>query len=97
MLDNLQIAKIAREVAAANLSSSAAIADVTAASRVDSAGSDALRITIVLRPVVDAKIAGEAVLDTLVQIQERLQAAGEDRFPLLEYTTEDEAIAGGDS
>ncbi|MGJ5175975.1 hypothetical protein ACQR16_34025 [Bradyrhizobium oligotrophicum] len=50
-----------------------------------------------LRPALGAKIEGEAVLDTLVQIRQRLEEAGDDRFPLLEYTTEDEAIAGGDS
>jgi hypothetical protein len=97
MLDNSKIVKIARDVVTANLSSSAAVTDVTAASRVDSEGRDALRITIVLRPTHDAKIEGEAVLDTLVQIQAQLQAAGEDRFPLLEYATENEAVAGGDS
>jgi hypothetical protein len=97
MLDNSKIAKIARDVVTANLSNSAAVIDVTAAPRVDSEGRDALRITIVLRPINNARIEGEAALGTLVQIHTQLQAAGDDRFPLLEYTTENEAIAVGDS
>ncbi|WP_244425098.1 hypothetical protein [Bradyrhizobium sp. STM 3843] len=97
MLENSQIAKIARQVATANLSSSAVVTTVTTAPFTDSEGRDALRITIVLSPVEGAKIEGDATLDTLVQIQEHLLAAGEERFPLLEYATENEVTAGGDS
>lgn len=97
MLDNTKIAEIARDIVTANLSRSVTVIDVTAAPRIDSEGRDALRITIVLRPVNNAKIGGEAALDTLVQIHEQLQAAGDDRFPLLEYSTENEAVAVGDS
>lgn len=92
MLDNAKIAKIARDVATANLRSSAAVTDVTTAPYADSEGRDALRITIVLSPIHGTDIEGEAVLDTLVQIQEQLQAAGEDRFPLIEYEAENEAV-----
>jgi hypothetical protein len=92
MLDNVKIAEIAREVATATLSRSAAVTDVTTSPFADSEGRDALRITIVLSPIQGANIAGEAVLDTLVQIQEQLQAAGEDRFPLIEYEAENETV-----
>ncbi len=97
MLTNSDIVNIARKVATANLSNSAAVTNVTTAPFVDSEGRDALRITIVLDPVSGKRIEGDATLDTLVQIQEQLQAAGEERFPLLEYTTEGEADAGGDT
>jgi hypothetical protein len=33
---------------------------------------------------------GEAVLNTLVQIVDRLQQAGDERFPIIEYATEEE-------
>jgi hypothetical protein len=32
----------------------------------------------------------------LVQIQDRLREAGEDRFAIVEYATQDELEAGGD-
>jgi hypothetical protein len=51
----------------------------------------------VLAPDVAKKLKGDAVLDTLVEIQDRLRAAGEDRFPILEYGTEDELFASGSS
>ncbi|MGJ5202390.1 hypothetical protein [Bradyrhizobium sp. HKCCYLR20261] len=92
MLDNAKIAEIAREIATANLSSSAAVTNVTTAPYADSEGRDALRITIVVSPIEGTDIGGEAVLDTLVQIQEQLQAAGEDRFPLIEYEAENEVF-----
>ncbi|MGY3449757.1 hypothetical protein [Bradyrhizobium sp. USDA 4353] len=95
MLDNAKIAKIVREIATANLSSSAAVTDVTTAPYADSEGRDALRITIVVSPIEGTDIGGEAVLDTLVEIQEQLQAAGEDRFPLIDYEAENEVV--GDS
>ena len=56
-----------------------------------------MRITIVIRPGAAAKIKGDAALDTLVQIQDRLRAAGEERFPIVEYATKEELEEGGDS
>jgi len=97
MLDETKIRDIARQVATANLSSSAIILDVKSASFVDSGGHDALRITIVLSPKGPNEIKGDATLDTLVGIQNGLRAAGEDRFPLVEYATEGETEDGGDS
>jgi hypothetical protein len=64
---------------------------------VDSQGDAALRITIVLRPNVAMRLTGDAVLDTLVQIQRRLSQEGEERFPLIEYATREELEEVGDS
>ncbi len=97
MLDETKIRDIALQVATANLSSSAAISHVKSSSFVDSEGHDALRITIVLSPNGQSEIKGDATLDTLIGIQNKLQAAGEDRFPLVEYATEGETDDGGDS
>jgi hypothetical protein len=41
--------------------------------------------------------AGRPILDTLVQIQDRLREAGEERFPIVEYATEEELAESGDS
>ena len=97
MIEEPKILRIAQEVASANLSSSASIANITSKPFIDSEGHDALRITIVLRPGGLDRIEGDATLDTLIQIQRKLQEAGEDRFPLVEYATEGEIEDGGDS
>ena len=94
MLDQERIQQIAREVATANLNP-ASFTTVISSSTVDSEGHDALRITIVLKPGAADKIKGDAALDTLVQIQEQLRKAGEERFPLVEFATRQELNAGG--
>ena len=96
MLDQAKVDQIAREAAAANLTSSA-VTGVSSASTTDSEGREALRITIVLEPGAVPKITGDAVLDTLVQIHDRLRKAGEERFPIIEYATEAELQDSGDS
>jgi RecB family exonuclease len=95
MLDEKQIKKIAREVAAANLASSN-ISSVTSSSAIDSEGHDALRITIVIKPGAELKIKGDATLDTLVGIKDRLRREGEERLAIVEYATKEELEAGGD-
>ena len=88
--------EIAGKVARSNLRSTS-VADVLAEPAIDSEGHEALRITIVVESSATARIKGDAVLNTLVQIQDRLQQAGEDRFPIVEYATKDELENGGDS
>jgi hypothetical protein len=95
MLDEKKIRQIAREVATANLSS-ANFTSVLSGPAVDSEGHDALRITIVIKPAAVSKIGGDAVLDTLVQIRNRLLKEGEERFPIIEYATEKELSESGD-
>jgi hypothetical protein len=64
---------------------------------IDSEGHDALHIRIALAPGVATKLTGDAALDTLVEIQDRLRDAGDERFPILEYGTEDELFASDSS
>ena len=89
MLDTKQIDDIAKAAASANLSSTS-IVSVTSRPTIDSEGDAALRITIELTPGSTSSISGEAVVKTLSQIRDRLQEAGEDRFPIIEYATSDE-------
>ena len=96
MIDRIEIDRIARDVATANLTSST-VRNIITESAIDSEGREALRITIVINPGAATKIKGDAALDTLVQIQDRLQKAGEDRFPIVEYATEEELQESGDS
>jgi hypothetical protein len=68
-------------------------------STVDFEGRDAVRITIVLDPAAAAsmKSRGDAVLDTLVEIKQALRNEGEERFPIVEYATQEELNESGDS
>jgi hypothetical protein len=95
MLDEKRIKEIAREVASANLASSN-ISSVSSSTAIDSQGHDALRITIVIKPGSVSKIAGDAVLDTLVGIKDRLRSEGEERFAIVEYATKEELDSSGD-
>jgi|SRR6266568_4360549 len=96
MLASDQIDQIVHEVAKANLTPTN-VDRVLSESAVDSQGNDALRITIVIPPDAVARIKGAAVVDTLVQIQNRLRDAGEERFPIVEYATQEELEDSGDS
>jgi hypothetical protein len=96
MLGKNQILRIAGKVAKANLTHSN-FSSLVAEPRIDSEGREALRITIVIKPGAVARISGDAALDTLVQIQDRLREAGEERFPIVEYATEEELEESGDS
>jgi hypothetical protein len=96
MLDQKTIDTIARQVATANLSSTN-VTGVFSAPTTDSEGRDALRITIVLAEGSSDVISGKKTLDTLAQLQERLQKQGEDRFAFIEYATDKELNESGDS
>jgi hypothetical protein len=69
---------------------------ILSSTAVDSEGHEALRITIVIKPGAASKIGGDAALDTLVQIQDRLRREGEERFPIVEYATPKELSESGD-
>ena len=92
MLDTEAITKIVHEIAAANLGSST-INHVLSEPAVESQGNDALRITIVITPGGASKLEGDALLDTLLQIQTTLSEKGEERFPIVEYATTEELAA----
>jgi hypothetical protein len=91
-----EIQEIAHEVASANLASTN-ISSVLSSTAIDSEGHDAVRITIVINPGSESKIRGDAALDTLVGIQNRLRSEGEERLATVEYATNEELSAGGDS
>ena len=95
MLDEKRIQKIAQEVASAKLNS-ANISSVLSSTAIDSEGHESLRITIVIKPGSESRIKGDATLDTLVGIQDRLRNEGEERFAIIEYATKKELSAGGD-
>ena len=95
MLDEDKIRQIAQEVAIANLASTN-VTSVSSSPAIDLDGHDALRITIVIEPGAESRISGDAALDTLVGIQDRLRREGEERLAIVEYATKEELDAGGD-
>lgn len=96
MLDERKVDDIAQTVASANLTSEA-VARVMSKPFTDSEGEPSVRITIVLNPGFPDRIKGDDVLNTLVGIKRRLREAGEDRYPLIEYATEEELKESGDA
>jgi hypothetical protein len=89
MSDERTIKSIARKVATANLGKSN-VAGVLSKDIVDSEGRDAFLITIVLTPGSSDSIKGPELLNTMVQIHDRLQQQGENRFPFVKYADKNE-------
>lgn len=89
MVSAEQISTIAAKAARSHLPSKV-VQRVFSEPTIDSEGKAALRLTIVIAPDSVSRITGDALLDTLVQIQRDLQAEGEDRLAIVEYATEDE-------
>jgi hypothetical protein len=96
MLDKDEIATITKAAATATLGSQSFV-DVANTAVTDSTGHDALKITIVLTPGSTDTITGERVLRTLGEIRTRLQEAGEERLPIVEYATQEELAESDDS
>src|ERR1700693_2359419 len=92
MAEQLQPADIEREavdVAKKHLGAKYVVRAI-AEPAVDLDGDDAWRITIVIEPEAVDAISGDAVLDNLVQIHERLRQYGDERLPIVEFATEEE-------
>lgn len=95
MLDLKKIDRIVVAVAKRNMRGE--VVRVMSEPTSDSRGEDALRVTIVIKPGAADRITGDAALDTLVGIQDALQDAGEERFAIIEYATEQELTEVDDS
>jgi len=89
MLELEKVTQISTEVAKANFGAQNVVR-VESEPTADSEGQEALNLLIVIAPGVMEAVDGDEVLDTLVQIVDRLQEAGDDRFPIIEYATEEE-------
>jgi hypothetical protein len=93
MLDTQRIAEIAREVARTQVAE-AVLERIVMEPAIDSEGREALRIILVLKPKAVQKLTGDQALDVLVGVQQKLEAEGEERFPIVEYATEQELKLG---
>ena len=63
---------------------------VVSSPSVDSEGRAALHVVIVLPDKSAPRIDGKMALDTIVNVQRDLQTAGEERFAVVDFATEDE-------
>ena len=63
---------------------------------VDSDGDDTWRVLIVVDPKLVDTISGDAVLDNLIELHNRLSEKGEERMPFLQYATEEELAQSDD-
>jgi hypothetical protein len=91
MLDFVTIEKIAAKAARAQVAESG-LERVLVSPAIDSDGKDALRITLVLKPEAVKALSGDAALDLLVDVQRELSNRNEERFPIVEYATEQELL-----
>jgi hypothetical protein len=49
-----------------------------------------LHVTIVLKRGSADRISGDGAIDTLVGIEKALREVGDERFPIIDYVTEEE-------
>ena len=62
----------------------------------NSVNEEGLRVTIVLADHTQENLDGDTILDTILQVSARIHTAGDDRVPMLIFTTEEEQAADGD-
>jgi len=86
-LSDDKIIEIAKQVAAENLASGT-VGTIRSASIIDSLGRDALEITIVLTPGSSSAVTGDMAVNTVFDLNQRLQEAREERFSIVRYSSE---------
>jgi hypothetical protein len=81
-LSDEKVIEIAKDVATANKVS---FANVVTAPAIDSTGSEAIEIKIVLTSGSSDAIMGEPSARTVSQLIQKLADAGDERFPIVRY------------
>jgi hypothetical protein len=90
MLELAEVDEIVKKAATAALEGQAGVQRVYSEPTLDSSGEEALQITIVLNKGSAGKISGDGALRTLVSIDRALNQAKEERFPIIDFVTEEE-------
>jgi hypothetical protein len=83
-IEKERIEDIAKRVATANLGVTG-ISSAISSPTIDSTGRAALEITIVLTPGSSAAITGRTAANTVLALNQALQEAGEERFPIVRW------------
>lgn len=89
MADQIEIERIAREVVNAN-TASGGIISLQVRDDVDWMGDPIIRISVVLADEAMNAFDGEASIRVLSQVNDRLEATGDSRFPMIDYATPSE-------
>ncbi len=89
MLDLQRVNQMATDIAIAHFEREN-VSRVVSDRAVDSAGDEALRIMIVFTGKSIPPLSGEAIIANLSQLSDELQRNADERFPILEYATEEE-------
>jgi hypothetical protein len=89
------IERIVRDALSAHVSSSR-VRRILVAPYVNSVEQEGLRITIVIAEDDPLPGDGSTLLDILLEVSDRLSAAGELRLPTLSYASEEELAHSGD-
>lgn len=97
MLATARINDVVKKAAFSVLKRQAGLQRVLSEPTAGSQGQDAIHITLVFKAGGGRNISGAMALDTLVEVEKALQAASEDRQPIIEFATEDELEAGGET
>jgi hypothetical protein len=95
MLELSEVDRIAGKAASAALKDDR-VAKVFSRPTADSDGKEALNVTIVIRRGAADQVNGDSALEAMVTIGHGLEAAGEDRPPIIYFVTEEELEAGDD-
>nr|WP_294514224.1 hypothetical protein [uncultured Rhodopila sp.] len=90
MLELTKVNEVVAGAASAVLRQRTDVRRVLSEPAVDGDGAEVLHITIVLDDGGAESISGDMALDTLVGVERALRAANEERFPIIEYATEEE-------
>jgi hypothetical protein len=96
MIQASDVARIAEKVAREKFGTENVVR-TTAEPTVDWTGAEVWRVLIVLTPDAVSRIPDDAALDNLVALQQSVQEAGDDRFAVVDYATEEELAAGDDT
>jgi hypothetical protein len=81
-LPDEKVIEITKTIATAN---NVSFAKIVTAPIIDSTGSEAIEITIILTPGASDAIRGERSARTISQVIQKLADAGEGRFPIVTY------------
>jgi hypothetical protein len=97
MLELTKVNEVVKKAASAILKGPAGVRRVESEPTLDSQGDEALHVTIVLKRGSADRISGDNVVDTLVRVERALRAAREERFPIVDFVTEEELESSGDT
>jgi hypothetical protein len=95
MLSNIEITELARGIAREKLTPRR-FDDVVVEPKVDWVGNDALRVLLIIPNAAVGRLKGDALSGMLLELSDRLLAAGDERFPYIEFATREELEAVGD-